>query len=459
MKKIINTIVGKLISKYRNDIVYYSEKVEKENEKNRIEFIIRNIPLVGDRLKVDNGLIITHPNNVVIGSNVKLGNNAYFDTIGGLIIGDNVSIGANVTVSTSMPNFNGALPHDKKFITNSVIIQKNVIIGMNVNIAPGITIGEGAIISSGISVIKDVPSLAIVESQSYHNLKLRDSFQYNLLKEKQIYADSDGKLFELNNLSKLSGSDLGGKLFFIVSTGRSGTTSLASILSQNPNINCRHEISNQLIKISTEYAHNRISRKRVLETIRGIYDNRVFDAYELLGESNQKLSNLIPLIHEALPQAKFIWLIRDGKKVVDSTYARGWYKNEIEDQDMYRDLELLDWDNYRLLGYKTNDFELEEWSKMSDFEKNCWYWVKWNSIIERDFQNLPKNQKLFIKLEEINEGINKMSNFLEIDDFVFKITKNNKAKHTLKGSENWSDVEIEQFETICGEFYRRYYDN
>lgn len=458
IRRIFSKLIDKVLYNLRYKIYHIIQNVEYEQKEKNKNNILINIPLVGEKLKINGEIQITHPQNVIIGSNVHIGNNAYFNTLGGLIIGDNVHISRNVTIYTSSHNYHDALPYDHKLITKSVIIKKNVWIGMNVNITPGVTIEEGAIIGQGACITKNVPAYAIVGNQQYRLIKYRNIDKYKELEEKEIYGGVNGKIIKRVEAQYKSGEELGENLFFIVSTGRSGTSSLADILNQDYRIVCKHEVSNILISLSTLYEHNEICEENATSIIKEIYcRNKIYKTQLLWGESNQKLSNLIPILHKAVPKAKFIWLMRDGKKVVDSTYGRGWYSNEKINQDIYYDSELMIWDNYRLLGYKTGDYNIDEWNKLTVFEKNCWYWYKWNSIIEKNITQLPKDQKLIIRLEDLNDKIQIISEFLGVPDNNFKIVKKNQAKTPLKGIENWDNDEIKQFDQICGKLYRKYY--
>ncbi len=459
MKKPIQKILDAIFNKIKYRIYYSVKSVEKEFSLEKINNLKNRVAIHGEELYINGDITITEPKMVVIGSNVHIGNNAYFNTGGGLIIGDNVHFSRNVAIYTTSHNYNGALPYDNKLITKGVTIEKNVWIGMNVNITPGVTIGEGAIIGMGACVTKDVPAYSIVGNQSYRVLKERDITKYNEQEKQGIYGGINGQVLDSNNFKYVTGEELGEKLFFIVSTGRSGTTSFASILSQHPDIECKHEITDILIKISSDYAHNNITEEEALKVLADIYcKQRIFKKGKYFGESNQKLSNLIPLIHKLLPKAKFIGLIRDGKEVVDSTYSRGWYSNEHNANQTLRDPSIMNWHNYRIMGDKSGSVNVSDWNSMTRFEKNCWYWNYWNSIIIDGFKLLPEQNKLFIRLEDKESNFKKIKNFLTIkDNFYFIEEKRNIAHYKLKGVSQWSDKEHKAFDDFCGKLYSKYY--
>jgi hypothetical protein len=81
------------------------------------------------------------------------------------------------------------------------------------------------------------------------------------------------------------------------------------------------------------------------------------------------------LLSEILPQAGFIWLIRDGRAVVASTVGRGWFDDhELEGVPPEKYMK-RQWKTHRLNGALCGALSGEEWRQMSVFERNCWYWA------------------------------------------------------------------------------------
>ena len=424
-----------------------------EEKKNKIsnDVILESIPIKGEAIQLNGDVVMTHPRNVVLGSNVHVGTNAWFYSLGGLIIGDNVHISRNVTIYTANHNYIGALPYDDTFHLKPVIIKKNTWIGMNVSIVPGVTIGEGAIIGLGTVISKDVPDFAIVGNPPYRILKERDKIKYQDQKKAKIFGGIDGKRFQSSGrIMKLNKEN--SNLLFIVGTGRSGTKTISNILDKHPDIFLKHELSEQLLRISTDYEYGKISREKTKILLQEIYcNNTVFPAVKVVGESNQKFGNLISIIFEIFPNAKFIWLKREGRKTVSSTFSKGWYQENNVNSDIF-DPYIDKWEDSRLKGDLTNDFSKDQWVTLSSFQKNCWYYAYWSLKIKNELKCIPENQKLVIDLENLSSSFNKIKDFIGIKDINYNNEVYNQSKSKLYSPNMWSDEENEYFDQICDRY-------
>lgn len=430
------------------EIIKLSQE-KKQNISNKC--LLEIIPIKGEGIQLNGRVIFTHPRNVVLGSNVHIGTNAWFYSLGGLIIGDNVHISRNVTIYTANHNYAGALPYDDTYELKPVIIKNNSWIGMNVSIVPGVTIGEGAIIGLGAVISKDVPDFAIVGNPPFRVLKERDKRKYLEQKEAKIFGGIDGRRFESSGrMVKLKKVD--SNLLFIVGTGRSGTKTISNILDKHKDIYLKHELSEQLLRISTDYEYSIINREKTKFFLQEIYcNNTVFPAAKVIGESNQKFGNLISIIIEIFPNAKFVWLKRDGRKTVSSTFSKGWYKESNVNSDVFNP-HIDKWEDSRLKGDRTNDFSEEEWATLTSFQKNCWYYAYWSFKIKNELNNVPEDQKLIIDLEDLSSSFNEIKDFIGIKDLEYNDEVYNQSKSKLYSPNMWSDEENEYFEYVCKKY-------
>ena len=149
-------------------------------------------------------------------------------------------------------------------------------------------------------------------------------------------------------------------MFFILTTGRSGSKSIADYLSSSPQLICLHEPEPVLIEEATQYIYGNYSHDKMVELLRSTRPLRI-DSREY-GESNQKLSFVIPAILEAFPDSKFIWLVRDGRNVVNSTFSFGWYDLSIMPDSH--------WQSHLIQGPKVGDIDEYQWDKMDTFGKS-----------------------------------------------------------------------------------------
>lgn len=410
----------------------------------------------GSGLKFNGEVVISHPESVALGNNIHIGKNAWFSSAGGLTIGDNTHISRNVTIYTVNHDVSGkALPYDEIQIPKPVSIGKNVWIGMNVSITPGVRIGDGAIIGMGTVVSKDVPSLAVVGSSPHHLIRSRDETHYKNLDSTRQYGGSSGMLLSEDEVkqfqvTRLDLSDI--QPFFVVSTGRCGSQTIANVLSQHPDIECRHEPVPQLIRASCELAHGDKEVSQIRDEFFDIYCNsRVYPHVKAYGESDHNFWNLIPIITEYLPSSKFIWLIRDGRNVVSSTFARSWFSEEEHDLGSPTSENFtLRWMYYRLNGYLCGEFSEHEWEGVSVFERNCWYWNYINRKIDTALSSLSPDKRLMIRVEELGERVENIWDFLGVKPFkTYSIPRMNIAKHVLQPWDQWGTDKVEAFEQYC----------
>lgn len=142
------------------------------------KFNNKDFEKIGKNVIFENGVLIFHPNNIIIGNNVYIGHysiikgyyknklnignnvwigqNVFIHSAGGITIGDNVGIGPNVQILSSQ--------HDLKNIQDSIIssplllepiiIEANCDIGTGAIILPGVTLKTGTIIGAGAVVTK-----------------------------------------------------------------------------------------------------------------------------------------------------------------------------------------------------------------------------------------------------------------------------------------------------------------
>jgi acetyltransferase-like isoleucine patch superfamily enzyme len=424
--------------------------------------------LHGEGLRINGRITITHFNMLVVGTNVHIGRNAYFHTAGGLTIGDNTHISRNVTIYTAQHRYEGtALPYDDTFLYDPVFIGRNVWIGMNVSIVPGVTIGDGAIIGMGTVVSRNVGPGEIVGNARMRVLKDREKERYQSLENSGIYGGVDGEPLRRKNI-RFFGETCAqkkDKLFFIVGTGRCGTSSIAKTLTQHPNIICWHEPNFQLVRLSPAFAHHRMTREAVQNALRFIYTKTSVFPTGFYGESDQKLSNLIEILNELFPNAQFLWLIRNAPDTVDSMYSRGWYSDRERrlikfgyDEDPSEPWRKFYAEN-RPNGAQIGVMSEVEWEGMPAFERNCWYWSYWNSLIEKQLLNIDKKRWMMIQLEEMGSRMKEVNERLGVADFEYTILQSNKAMktHRLISVKDWGAVETEAYERWCGELMKKWY--
>jgi hypothetical protein len=248
-------------------------------------------------------------------------------------------------------------------------------------------------------------------------------------------------------------------MFFIVSTGRSGSQTIARVLSQSQDCICLHEPEPVLVKEATLYHYGLLSDKMMKAILLSTRTPTLHG--KIYGESNQKLSTLIPVLAEAFPEAQFIWLVRDGRDVVASTYyAREWYKpiDEIVDRPEPFTIQLKEWTWYRLRGDLTGDMSTPEWETLTRFEKNCWLWTRTNEIIQAHLRKLPQERQMLVRLETLFQQLPDICRFVGIQmPLQIRHTTYNVSPVRPISWTEWSEEQKVAFERWCGDMMDHLY--
>ncbi|MFQ5509840.1 MAG: sulfotransferase [Leptospirillia bacterium] len=238
---------------------------------------------------------------------------------------------------------------------------------------------------------------------------------------------------------------------FIVSTGRSGTTTLSRLLSQVEGCVCPHEPEPVLIAESSGYRYGDVSAADVAEVLAATRSASVDG--KLYCESNQTLSLLIPVILQVFPHARFVWLIRNGMDVVSSAYQRQWYSGHNDVYERYEDCLPIQqaWIDGRVQGDRCGDVEASVWAAMSRFEKCCWYWGYVNRTIEADLNAHAAGRFHTLCLEELGEALPGLLAWLGFEGRepppaqVTNVSRNEPYHWT-----GWSEDELAAFTRQCG---------
>lgn len=248
-------------------------------------------------------------------------------------------------------------------------------------------------------------------------------------------------------------------MFFIVTTGRSGSQTIARVLSQSQDCICLHEPEPVLVREATLYHYGLISGKMMKAILLSTRSPILYG--KIYGESNQKLSTLIPILAEVFPESQFIWLVRDGRDVVASTYyAREWYKpvDEVVDRPEPFTTSLKEWTWYRLRGDLAGVMSTTEWEALTRFEKNCWLWTYTNETIQKHLVELPKERWMLVRLETLFQQLPDICHFVGIQMplQIQQTTHNVSSRRPVSWTE-WSEEQKSVFERWCGDMMDHLY--
>jgi acetyltransferase-like isoleucine patch superfamily enzyme len=421
LKRLLTPIMLRLVRLVLDDLMPQVQRrlklLDTKQTAAHTESLLKGLGGVGAGVILDPTVQITDPLSVIIANNVKIGARTILTSNAGLTIGENTVIGSAVRIYT----------YDHLETPQPVRIGKNVWIGDACLIAPGVSIGDGAVIQPGTVVRENVPP-------GQHEVPI-------------------------SSPRRRTGDQMNGNIFFVVSTGRAGSKTMAGLLSQHPDVTCIHEHVPQLVRLSSEYAYGWKTREQVKAELTAIYLEGKTYPGGFYGESNQKLFNLFPILAEMFPQGRFIWLMRDGRNVVASyvSHERGIFSPEEHAQGSPIIHGWRRWAYYRLEGNKCGVFSDSEWVAMSRFERACWFWYYVNNQIEINLRGLPSKQWMILKLENLAEQIPEIYQLIRAAPLQTEVLHLNKAWYPKNTWENWSAEQNALFEKWCGTMMDRLY--
>lgn len=430
----------------------FAERLLKDRLDARNARLRSRLVNAGDGVILDGDVYISDPRGLVLGNNVYLGHDSRLLTRGGISIGDGTHVASQVTIYSA--HHDPALTRSGRAfrqIDMPVIIGREVWIGTRAVIAPGVTIGDYATIGPGTVVTANVAPGTTATGDT----------------AEPVTSDASARLHHATRTpARENATDKGAQLFFVLGTGRSGSTTVARALSRHPEVTCLHEPKLELVRLSTELAHGIKTSDEVKTELTRLYVEPRVLPLGCYGESDQKLSNLIPLLAELFPHAKFVWLLRNARDTVSSMYSRGWFSDvemypeqtaDLGSETLLRGI----YSQYRVRPDRTGQLDAAQWRNMSAFARNCWYWNDWNARIERDLRTLPDDRRHFVRLEELDQRIDDLFKFLGVRPLGRQVVQTENVaerRYTLISHSDWSRDQIDAYECHCASNATRWYD-
>ena len=258
--------------------------------------------------------------------------------------------------------------------------------------------------------------------------------------------------------------------FFIVSSGRSGTAMLHKALSMAGGVEMHHEY---MVHIAQPLAVRRYlelagadETRRVLHDVHGAAIRYSEAAH--WGDSSNKLSWLIPDLAAIFPKARFVHLVRDGRKVTSSYF----YKLGAECYDD-RSTRILQAHYDDPCGHPAPPPEKKYWwpvprkgaadakafREFDQFGRICWHWAEINRVILEELAALPASRQMFVRLEDLHESpavVRGLYDFLNLPyrDEAFQVFA---RPHNVNRPEDrlLDDSERTMFERIAGGMHDR----
>jgi hypothetical protein len=258
--------------------------------------------------------------------------------------------------------------------------------------------------------------------------------------------------------------------FFVVSSGRSGTAMLHKALSASGIVEMHHEYMVHIVQPLAVRRYlglvNAVDAKRVLAET---YVAAVrYSEKAHWGDSSNKLSWLIPELAELLPQAKFVHLVRDGRKVASSYFHK--LADECYDDRSTSVLRAYIDDPHSTPAPppekkywwplpRRDDPVAAAFASFDQFARIAWHWGEINRVILEALARLSPQQSLFVRLEDLRaspKAVRELYDFLNLpyrDEHFAMFAR----PHNVNRPEDrlLDDKQRAQFEMIAGRMLER----
>ena len=204
---------------------------------------------------------------------------------------------------------------------------------------------------------------------------------------------------------------------FIVGCGRSGTQALARMFDSIENTTMYHEyMIHHVQPLGVRYFHGAASREEVAKTVQRLHGAAIrFSDTPVWGDCSNKLSWFIDVLAEEFPSARFIHLVRDGRKVASSLF----HKLGHECLDDISSRKMREWLDNPVLETMPppekkywwplahdNDAEHSAYAGFDHFERIAFHWAQINREIARQLDALEQGQWMRVRLEDITRDKN-----------------------------------------------------
>lgn len=232
------------------------------------------------------------------------------------------------------------------------------------------------------------------------------------------------------------------RIYFFVSTARSGTKWLVNMLDKSSSVEAQHEFSlNHTFdeqtgltkhKRTTQdfaiWSQNDAEVRTYLENIKKWIVSRNND----YAEANVYFAHIMPIVTEVFPEATIVHLHRDGREVVRSLLNRSWYDTP-EDT-------------------KHPGFSIDGWTNMTQLEKACWYYRLTNETIEEYSQQRVVFEQLTSSPEQFTQILTKLGiriTLPEVAEQQHKQIVNANYSDSVPPFSEWSVGDQQLFQSIC----------
>lgn len=256
---------------------------------------------------------------------------------------------------------------------------------------------------------------------------------------------------------------------FIIGSGRSGTRTFFRMLTGAPGLEIHHEYAVlETQKLAALYFMGLIDKDTAKKAILERHGAAVhYSKSDIWADSSNKLTWLIDPLSELFPAARFLAIVRDGRKVVPSFYYKlreemyddestqtlaAWLSNRL---DPMPPAEKRYWWNIPQPGQIFH----QEFSKFNRLQRVAYHWSESNRAIMESFEKLPSNRTLLVRLEDLTKDKIQLQSTLQFigipyDETYFEYLKTPRNVFIPLDFQLTKNQKL-QFESICAPIMNR----
>jgi putative sulfotransferase len=147
------------------------------------------------------------------------------------------------------------------------------------------------------------------------------------------------------------------------------------------------------------------------------------------GDSSNKLSWLIPDLAAVFPKARFVHLVRDGRKVASSYFHklgaecyddRSTAILQAHVDDPARHPAPPPEKKYWWPLPRRGSPDAARFRAFSQFERICWHWAELNRLVLEELSRLPAERTLFVRLEELRASPSEVRGLYQFLDLPYR---------------------------------------
>ena len=217
---------------------------------------------------------------------------------------------------------------------------------------------------------------------------------------------------------------------FILGSGRSGTLQMVRMLESIVGIEAHHEyLFENILKPAVLYRMQVVTHEKVKQVLASTHVPAVhYSTAPIWVDSSNALPWIIKPLFELFPRARFIHLIRDGRKVASSFFHKfteivydDRCVNIVSDWLAYPETKLEPspekkyWRPFPVEGERYFD----EFKNFNRFQRLSYYWQDVNLKIRESLEAIPDSQKLFIHLEDMVSDEKALRDFMAMFDIAY----------------------------------------